>query len=200
MSGSQDPDRMALQRRIARVLSAFRTVAAHMASQQRGEDESALHLAGRIGAIGRAALADGYGLDLESLVLDELSAHAVRPEQYVVRGTDVHLDDGAAHLMSLVIHELATNSVKFGVLTQPDARLRVLWWYTGRSESPRLHFEWNEEGLQLADETPRQLGFGSNVIQRLIARELHGAGELQFSASGMRCIIEFPTEVPHAND
>jgi two-component sensor histidine kinase len=200
MSGSQGPDRTASQRRIARVLSAFRTAAAHMVSDQHGEDESALHLAGRIGAIGRAALADGYGLDLESLVLDELSAHAARPEQYVVRGTDVHLDGGAAHLMSLVIHELATNSVKFGVLTQPGAHLRVLWWFTGRSESPRLHFEWHEDGVQLADGTPRQPGFGSKVIQRLIARELHGVGELQFSASGLRCMIEFPTEAPHAND
>ena len=200
MSGSQGPDRTALQRRITRVLSAFRTVAAHMVSHQDGEAESALHLAGRIGAIGRAALADGYGLDLECLVLDELSAHAVRPEQYVVRGAEVQLDDGAAHVMSLLIHELATNSVKFGVLTQPGARLRVLWWNTGSLEAPRLHFEWNEEGIQLADGVPRQLGFGSNVIQRLIARELHGAGELQFSTSGMRCIIEFPTEVAHAND
>jgi two-component sensor histidine kinase len=197
MSGSQVPDRTESQRRIARVLSAFRTVAAHMLSRRRGEDESALHLAGRIDAIGRAALADGYGLDLQSLVLDELSAHGIRPEQYEVRGADVQLDGDPAYLMSLVIHELAINSLKFGVLAQLDARLRVLWWYTG-PESPRLHFEWSEEGMQLAEGTPRQLGFGSNVIQRLIARELRGVGELQFSASGMRCVIEFPTEALQA--
>jgi two-component system, chemotaxis family, CheB/CheR fusion protein len=201
MSATQSPDRAALQRRITRVLSAFRTVAAHMASTRRDQDESALHLAGRIGAIGRAALADGYGLDLELLVLDELAAHAVKPDRYVLRGVDVHLDDGAAHLMSLVIHELATNAVKYGALTQPDALLRVLWWYTGTSESQRLHFEWNEEGMQLEEREPRQFGFGSAVIQRLIARELHGMGELSFSASGMRCIIEIPLgEAPHLDD
>ena len=201
MSGTRSPDHMALQRRITRVLSAFRTVAVHMASTRRDADEAALHLAGRIGAIGRAALANGYGLDLELLVLDELTAHAVKPDQYDVRGVDVQLDDGAAHLMSLVIHELATNAVKYGVLTQPDARLRVLWWHTGASESQRLHFEWNEEGMQLAEGEPRQIGFGSDVIQRLIARELHGMGELSFSASGMRCIIEIPlAEAPYRDE
>jgi hypothetical protein len=201
MSGDRSPDRTALQRRITRVLSAFRTVAVHMASTRRDPDESALHLAGRIGAIGRAALANGYGLDLELLVLDELTAHAVKPDQYVVRGVDVQLDDGAAHIMSLVIHELATNAVKYGVLTQLDARLRVLWWYTGTSEAQRLHFEWNEEGMQLAEGEPRQNGFGSDVIQRLIARELQGRGELSFSASGMRCVIEIPlAEAPHLDE
>jgi two-component system, chemotaxis family, CheB/CheR fusion protein len=201
MSGTRSPDRVALQRRITRVLSAFRTVAVHMANTRRDPDESALHLAGRIGAIGRAALADGYGLDLELLVLDELTAHAVKPDQYDVRGVDVQLDEGAAHLMSLVIHELATNAVKYGALTQPDAHVRVLWWHTGASESQRLHFEWNEEGMQLAEGEPRQTGFGSNVIHRLIARELQGMGELSFSASGMHCVIEIPlASVPHPDE
>jgi two-component system, chemotaxis family, CheB/CheR fusion protein len=201
MSGTRSPDRMALQRRITRVLSAFRTVAVHMASTRRDPDEAAMHLAGRIGAIGRAALADGYGLDLELLVLDELTAHAVKPNQYDIRGVDVQLDDGAAHLMSLVIHELATNAVKYGALTQPDARLRVLWWHTGGPESQRLHFEWSEEGMQLAEGEPRQIGFGSDVIQRLIARELHGMGELSFSSSGMHCVIEIPlAEAPYPDE
>jgi two-component system CheB/CheR fusion protein len=172
-----------------------------MASSRRDPDEAALHLAGRIGAIGRAALADGYGLDLELLVLDELTAHAVKPNQYDIRGVDVQLDDGAAHLMSLVIHELATNAVKYGALTQPDARLRVLWWHTGDPESQRLHFEWSEEGMQLEEGEPRQIGFGSDVIERLIARELHGMGELSFSSSGMNCVIEIPlAEAPYRDE
>jgi two-component sensor histidine kinase len=197
MADTHSLDRTALQRRIVRMLSAFRVVAAHMANHRRGEDESALHLAGRIGAIGRAALADGYGMDLESLVLDELAAHAVKHSQYVVQGPDVHLHDGIAQLMSLAIHELATNSVKYGALAQPDARLRVLWWYTEGSES-RLHFEWSEEGMQMAAGAPRPVGFGSDVVQRLIARELHGRGEIMFSDSGMRCIVEIPLiEVPN---
>jgi two-component sensor histidine kinase len=64
-----------------------------------------------------------------------------------------------------------------------------------------LHFEWNEEGMQLAEGEPRQNGFGSDVIQRLIARELQGRGELSFSASGMRCVIEIPlAEAPHLDE
>jgi two-component system, chemotaxis family, CheB/CheR fusion protein len=201
MSSTHSLDRTAMQRRIVRMLSAFRVVAAHMANHRRLEDESALHLAGRIGAIGRAALADGYGMDLESLVLDELAAHAVKVDQYTVRGVDVHLHDAAAHMMSLAIHELATNSVKYGALSQPEARLRVLWWYTGDSEAQRLHFEWSEEGMELAPGAPRPVGFGSDLVQRLIARELNGLGELTFSPTGMRCVIEVPMqESPHKDE
>ena len=198
MSPSVRLDRSALQRRIVRMLSTFRVVATHMANHRRDEDEAALHLAGRIGAIGRAALADGYGMDLESLVLDELAAHAVKPDQYVVRGTDIHLHDAAAQLMSLLVHELATNAVKYGALSQPGARVSVLWWQSGGSESQRLHFEWSEEGVHLAAGAPRHDGFGSDVINRMIAREVHGAGELVFSDSGVRCRVEVPlSEAPH---
>jgi hypothetical protein len=53
----------------------------------------------------------------------------------------------------------------------------------------------------LAEGEPRQIGFGSDVIQRLIARDLHGMGELSFSASGMRCLIEIPlAEAPRPDE
>jgi two-component system CheB/CheR fusion protein len=201
MNDTESLERAARQRRIVRMLSAFRVVASHMANHQLNEDDSALHLAGRIGAIGRAALAGGYGMDLESLVLDELAAHAAKHGQYEVSGVDVHLHDGTAQLMSLAIHELATNSIKYGALSQSDARLRVIWWRTGESKSQRLHFEWHEEGMQLAGGAPRPTGFGSNVVQRLIARELQGVGEFTFSDSGMCCIIEVPlSETPNIDE
>jgi hypothetical protein len=201
MSDTESLDRAARQRRIVRMLSAFRVVASHMANHQVDVDDSALHLAGRIGAIGRAALAGGHGMDLESLVLDELAGHAVKQHQYVVRGVDAHLHDGTAQLMSLAIHELATNSIKYGALSQPDARLRVIWWYTGELRAQRLHFEWHEEGMQLTGGAPRPTGFGSDVVQRLIARELQGVGEFAFSDSGMRCIIEVPlSETPNTDE
>src|SRR5580692_5565994 len=105
----------ALNQRLRRVLSAFRIVAAHVSARGRSADESASHLAGRIGAIGRAMLAPAFidGVDLESLVLDELRLHTARPEQFSISGADVRLAPEAADLMSLVIHELATNAVKY---------------------------------------------------------------------------------------
>jgi two-component sensor histidine kinase len=70
--------------------------------------------------------------------------------------------------------------------------LRVIWWITGPAES-RLHFEWAEDGVGATGETRRHAGFGSHVVKRLIASELHGSGDMQFLAKGVLCIIEIPS-------
>src|SRR3984885_13326707 len=134
----------ALNQRIRRVLAVFRSVAAHMGTNGRNSHDSALHLSGRIGAIGRAVLAPVFfdGIDLESLVLDELLLHAAHPEQFAVTGPEVRLTPKAAEFMSLVIHELATNAVKYGALFQSRAKIRVAWEIESGFGSRRLHFRW----------------------------------------------------------
>jgi two-component system CheB/CheR fusion protein len=192
MTPNDHPDTAALRRRMRHVLSTFRRIAAHMATRSADHQESAQHLAGRIGAIGRAALAShAHGIDLESLLLDEWLAQG-RREQFVVKGPGVRLYGNSAQLMSLAIHELAINSVKYGALSQPAAQLRVRWWYSEHSGSRRLHFEWIEEGVQMTTGVPRAAGFGSDLVERLIARDLHGRGEMLFLPRGMHCTIEIP--------
>jgi two-component sensor histidine kinase len=90
-----------------------------------------------------------------------------------------------------VIHELITNAIKFGALSESQFQLRVVWWITGPVNS-RLHFEWAED-RKAAAEPRRKPGYGSHVVKHLIASELHGIGEMLFSATGVRCIIEIPS-------
>jgi two-component sensor histidine kinase len=176
---------------IRNVISRVRAIARHMAEREASE-EAALHLAGRIAAIGRAAKTPpAYGMDFESLVLDELLAQGVLRSSSRIDGPDVQLNAKSAELMSLVIHELATNSIKFGALSQPQTHLRVLWWFADPAGS-RLHIEWAEEGVRMPDEVKRIPGFGSQVITRLIATELHGAGAMSFLDQGILCTIDIP--------
>ena len=186
----------ALNQRLRRVLSVFRIVAAHVGARGRSSDESASHLAGRIGALGRAMLAPVFsdGVDLESLVLDELRLHAARPEQFSISGSEVRLDCNAADLMSLVIHELATNAVKYGALSQPRAKIGVKWVIVHRVGRRTLRFDWLEAGVSTIGDAPPTPGFGSELIERLIARELKGEGKMSFLADGVRCAIEIPLE------
>jgi two-component system CheB/CheR fusion protein len=188
----------ALNQRMRRVLAVFRSVASHMGMQGVTSDESALHLSGRIGAIGRVVLAPVFfdGVDLESLVLDELLLHAARPEQFTVSGVEVRLSFNAAELMSLVIHELATNAVKYGALSQSRARIRVAWRLEDRLDARILHFEWLETAVSMKPSAPLTPGFGSELVERLIARELKGEGKMAFLADGVRCTIEIPLKDP----
>jgi two-component system CheB/CheR fusion protein len=184
----------ALNQRIRRVLAVFRSVATHMGTHERNSHESALHLSGRIGAIGRAVLAPVFfdGIDLESLVLDELLLHAAHPERFAVTGSEVRLTAKAAELMSLVIHELATNAVKYGALSQSRAKLKVAWQIESGAGPRSLHFEWLESGVAMTADAPLAPGFGSELIERLIARELKGEGRMTFLPDGVRCRIEIP--------
>ena len=181
--------------RIRRVLSVFRTLADHMGTHGQNTHESALHLSGRIGAIGRAVLAPAFigGVDLESLVLDELLLHAARPEQFLISGAELRLSPKAAELMSLAIHELATNAVKYGALCQSHATINIAWKIVYRLSSRRLRFEWLEAGVRIAAGAPLTRGFGFELVKHVIARKLKGEGKLVFLADGVRCTIEIPS-------
>jgi two-component system, chemotaxis family, CheB/CheR fusion protein len=186
-------DSAELRRRIRRLLAVIRSIATDMHMQGRDAHESARHLADRVSALGRAAVASiSSGVDLQSLVLDEFLAHGIDRSAAVVEGPAVQLNAKSAEVMALVIHELATNAIKFGALSQPQSQLRVLWWFQGSAAS-QLHFEWAEKGVRMAAMNKHNPGFGSRVVKRLIARELHGDGKLDFLPDGLLCTVEIPS-------
>jgi two-component system, chemotaxis family, CheB/CheR fusion protein len=199
MTAKEVADTAELNHRIRRLLAVLRSIAVHMQIQDRDAEESAVHLAARVGAIGRVALTPiAAGVDLESLVLDELLVHRAR-SGITVDGPEVRLNAKSAELVGLLVHELVTNSVKFGALSQSQTQLRVVWWFSGLEDS-RLHLEWGESGVHMPLATGNKPGFGSQVVKRLIASELHGAGDMLFLSEGVLCTIEFPTSeelLPH---
>lgn len=185
---------MAPNDRMRGVLSILRAIATHVVSLDRAS-ESAWHLPGRIGAIGRAALAPGsIGVDLELLIRDELLASIADPRRFEVHGPAVRLTSKSARMMGLAVHELATNALKFGALSpaQTQAQLTVSWDFVDLAGSQALQFEWRESGVEMLRDV-RISGFGSKLVQRLIGRELDGRGEMLFFGDGVRCRIMIPT-------
>jgi len=182
------------EQRIRRVLYVFRTMAAHMGAHGGNSPDAALHLSGRIGAIGRAVLAPFFldGIDLEGLLRDEFLLNAAPAGQTTVSGVEIRLVPKAAELISLLIHELTTNSVKYGALSQPAAKIWVNWRFASRADSRILQFEWLESGVRLGAGAPLSPGFGTEVIERLIARELQGEGKMIFMPDGVQCTVEIP--------
>jgi two-component system CheB/CheR fusion protein len=194
MTVQQVAERAERYQRIRRLLAVIRSITVQMQIQARDAEESALHLAGRVGAIGRVALTPiAAGADLETLVLDELLVHRVHRSGIIVAGPAVRLNAKSAELMGLLFHELATNSVKFGALSQSQSRLCVVWRFSGPADS-RLHLEWGESGVHMPLATGKRPGFGSHVVKRLIARELHGDGNMLFLSEGVLCTIELPAD------
>jgi two-component system CheB/CheR fusion protein len=98
--------------------------------------------------------------------------------------------------MSLAIHELATNAVKYGALSQSPAKISVTWNVVHRFGRRMLQFEWLEAGVRLRLGAPPTPGFGSELIQSVIARELKGEGKMTFLADGVSCTITIPLTDP----
>ena len=135
---------------------------------------------------------------IASLVHDEVSMHVQHDSQFVIGGPDITLSPKAVEVLTLAIHELATNAVKYGALSVPDGRVTVLWSTFEKRGGPWLAFDWTEEGAParpaLAPGTPRRCGFGSELIEGRIPYELRGRGQITIEPSGARCHLEFPLQ------
>ena len=109
-------------------------------------------------------------------------------------GPTVRLAPKEAEILTLAIHELATNASKYGGLRQPDGRIDVTWAinYRRGSEQNWLELRWRETGCIIPPKPNRPKGFGTELIRRRVLYELNGEGTLDLDTDGVRCLIKFP--------
>jgi two-component sensor histidine kinase len=100
------------------------------------------------------------------------------------------LSPKAAELLTLAVHELATNSIKYGSLGD-EGRLSIAWEVEARDAEEWLTLVWAETGVESSGK-PSRRGFGTELITRRIPYELQGTGEIEFDATGMQATIAFP--------
>jgi two-component sensor histidine kinase/PAS domain-containing protein len=159
-------------------------------------------LLGRLDALSRAHdllfETDWRGADLRSLA-GALGAFACeRAEAIDLSGEPVELEARQALSVSLVLHELATNALKYGALAQPDGRVRLAWQVEPEAGGAQLRLVWEEWGgppVALPDKS----GFGTELIRRAFGFELGGAAELSFQPPGFRLQASFPLAIVRAH-
>jgi PAS domain S-box-containing protein len=129
------------------------------------------------------------GVRLRDLVENNLAPYADR-ERIVVSGADIRLGPVAAVTLGLALDELARNASRFGALSTPQGQVRISW----RPGAPgRLRLDWEElGGPQVAPPTRR--GFGSQLIEKVLAGELNGEVRLEFPPQGVRCTMDMALE------
>ncbi|MFV0623981.1 PAS domain S-box protein [Sphingomonas sp. ac-8] len=106
-------------------------------------------------------------------------------DRFQLGGPDLVVGSRAALSLSLLLHELATNAVKYGALSVPNGLVRVAW----RVEDSSFCLSWVEEGGPPA-RAPERTGFGS----RLISLGIAGArrSELDYTDAGLRAVFHCP--------
>lgn len=141
-------------------------------------------MAGRLLALARVQAlltrAANSKVSIATIVRDEVSVQAQHEGQYELTGPDVPLSPKAAEVLTLAVHELATNALKYGALSVPNGRATVEWSTFERQGATWFAFPWREDGAptrsQPTSTAPRRRGFGSELIEGRIPYELRGSG------------------------
>jgi two-component system, chemotaxis family, CheB/CheR fusion protein len=150
---------------------------------------------GRLQALARAhsLLLDAHwrSADLKTLVEQALAVYRIdHPEVVEVDGEPVALTPKQALGLSLMLHELGTNALKYGALSRDEGRLHVSWQIEQMSDR-RIRLKWEERhGPRV--EPPMEKGFGLQLIERAASYELDGNVELNFASYGLVCEVVFP--------
>ncbi len=186
-----------LQHRVRNTLGVVRSITRRTAETSENVEAMAMHLEGRLGAFSRVQTLvtrhPDAGVDLTGLIEDELLAHAAREgEGLRIQGPDISLKPRAAETVSLAIHELATNAVKYGALGAEHGRIQVRWQRSMRDGSEWLQLVWEENGLELPPNMPERQGFGLELLTRTLPYDLRGTTEVEFRREGLRFSMALP--------
>ncbi|SIQ75774.1 HWE histidine kinase domain-containing protein [Bosea sp. TND4EK4] len=119
--------------------------------------------------------------DVKEVVDAAMMPHRHAEHRIDVAGDGDKLTPQEALGLSLAIHELATNAIKYGALSGETGRVAMKWARPGGA----FVFEWIEnDGPPVAP--PSNRGFGSKLIERIVAAYFEGEGHLDFRPEGVR--------------
>lgn len=142
-----------------------------------------------------AALSRAHGMlserrwhetDIGQLVQEELDAFDSNQVRCV--GPVVMVNSKATIALAMLLHELASNAVRYGALSVPEGRLDVSW---REDEHDHLVIEWKEQGGPSV-EVPDKRGFGSRLLDTVVVGELGGQLDLQFEPTGLFARLSIP--------
>ncbi|HHA2817952.1 TPA: sensor histidine kinase [Stenotrophomonas maltophilia] len=186
-----------LQHRVRNIMSTIHAIAWRTRESVSSVDEYAERLCGRLMSLARtqSLLTRGAnaGVCLRGMLDEEIAAQTPAAAVYHLQGEDVLLPPKAAEVLSLAIHELASNALRHGALTHEDGRIEVSWNLQIQQGQPWLGLHWCERHAEVQDwEVPHQRGLGRALIEQRVPYELAGSGELRFAPQGLDAWIRFP--------
>jgi len=186
-----------LQHRMRNMLALIRSVFSRTAAAGGSLDDLSDHFTGRLDAITRcqsAYISSARGhTDLEAMIWEELRVFRF-DDRLRVNGPTTAVSPDTALILGLAFHELATNSIKFGALSNsnPDATLRVSW----RRQGDTVTLSWVEFGVPILAPAPLHRGFGREFIEDALSYHLGATASFHLRPGGLESKFEFKSERP----
>lgn len=131
------------------------------------------------------------GAELHAVIRASLRPYLIHGHSRITfDGPDFRLRSKSALALSMALHELGTNALKYGALSVEPGRV-ALSWTLGDG---RFRLSWQEDGgPQVVP--PARTGFGSRMIERGLSAELQGTAAIDYRPAGVICTIDAPLDV-----
>ena len=177
-----------LQHRVKNSLATVMSIVRQTVRTADSRETMAEALTSRIGALAAThsllSAADWHSISL-SQVLDQEFAPYRDYERLTFEGPDISLGVKPALTLTLILHEMATNAVKYGALSASKGTVSVTW----SMDEGRFNLRW-EECVEGAVSEPEHRGFGIRFIERSVEHDLDGKVDLTWGAGGLTYDIE----------
>ena len=185
-----------LNHRLKNTLATVQSIAEQTLRAGQADPAIRANLADRLAALSAAhdvlVKENWAGADLDEIVRRTLAPHQQDGRDIRIGGPTVRVSPQQAVSLSLALHELATNAVKYGALSTERGAVNVEWNLALDGCGQRhMNLLWQETGGPRVEQ-PDKTGFGTRLITRHFGRESGGSARLDFSPAGLRCLIELP--------
>jgi two-component system CheB/CheR fusion protein len=171
-----------------------------LASQTTGKSVKEFRdkFSGRLHALAQAHTllfeSDWRSVNLKVLLRQALSAYHVDHSRRVrIEGAPIDVPPKQALGLRLIVHELATNALKYGALSATGGIVHVSWQVEQTDDHQRqVRLRWKEHGGPRV-KAPKEPGFGVKLIKTACEYDLEGEARLDYAPEGFICEISFPT-------
>ena len=186
-----------------RVKNTLATVQAIMGSTARSSEtieDFKTALIGRIASLAKTHLLlsdEGRAVAFADVLHNELDAFDDGSDDRIrLSGPPVEISTQLAVSIGMAIHELTTNSAKYGALSVYGGKVDVSWSVTIEADRRRLDFDWVESGGPPVA-APTRKGFGSRLLEYVLPGQVQAKTNIEFRTEGVRvyCSVPMPAEV-----
>jgi two-component sensor histidine kinase len=182
-----------LHHRVKNMLSTVQAIMASTARASTTIEEFQAAFTGRIASLARthSALAESpsQNIGFDELLLTELDAYDDGSgNRIILDGPPAKLASSIAIPLGMALHELATNAVKHGALSVPGGCVAITWSVVDAAGGPTLQFEWVERNGPKVS-APKRRGFGSQLLERVLNRQVGADARLDYDPDGLRAQV-----------
>jgi PAS domain S-box-containing protein len=171
----------------------------------KGDDMEAARstLIARLAALAAAndilLLRDWNSAPVQGVVEGALKPHMASEGRVSIGGPPLWVNAKQGLSLSLGLHELATNAAKYGALSNSRGTVSIAWSTgQGADGTPIFRLEWRERGGPPVT-PPSRRGFGSRLIEQVVAADFHGSVGIEYEPAGVSCVLEAPlSDLPAA--